>query len=69
LPATPSVVLGTETPQGNTTSCIKSPTQYWHYLFVDGQSAKDVSIQDDQQLENSGVAAERTPGFQVRRNG
>jgi hypothetical protein len=48
---------------------MKSPTQYWHYLFVDGQSAKDVSIQDDQQLENSGVAAERTPGFQVRRNG
>jgi hypothetical protein len=32
-------------------------------LFVDGQSAKDVSIQDDQQPENSGVAAERTLGF------
>jgi hypothetical protein len=32
-------------------------------LFVDGRSAKDVSIQDDQQPENSAVAAERTSGF------
>jgi hypothetical protein len=32
-------------------------------LFVDGKSAKDVSIQDDQQPENSGVAAEWTLGF------
>jgi hypothetical protein len=41
----------------------KSPTQYWYCLFVDGKSAKDVSIQDDQQPENSGVAAEWTLGF------
>src|SRR5580704_14085793 len=63
LPAPPSVVLREETPPGNTTSCIKSPTQYWYCLFVDGRSAKDVSIQDDQQPENSGVAAERTSAF------